>query len=317
MRLRRAWLRRSDSVLRLTLCFVVCGLSVAYVDGQTRMQAVEQLYLSASYEEALAALDTLEVERNEDRLASAEYRILCLMGMGDLERANAAIEAMVVSYPNYSPNPTRFSPSRRQQFNAVRQAVLGRVFEASAAEATASFEAKDFDAAIVRFDALLQLLTVAGNEQFANVRIYAAEFSQRAKLAASALAEESKLKPATLQAVAMNGGGTTQVASTAGSMPIYDVTATDVVPPVALKPILPLTSPEGVTPHPGLFEILIDESGRVRSASVRRSVSDQYDALVIRESAKWRFKPALRNGEPVPFRKLVEIYAVPLASLQR
>ena len=72
-----------------------------------------------------------------------------------------------------------------------------------------------------------------------------------------------------------------------------------------------------VTPNPGLFEILVDESGLVQSASVRRSVSAQYDALVLSESATWRFRPATRKGQPVPFRKLVEIYAVPLASLQR
>jgi TonB family protein len=282
------------------------------------MQAVEQLYSSAAYEDALAALDTLEVDGDEDRLESAEYRILCLLGLGEIERAEAAIETLVIQHPNYSPNPARFSPSRRQQFDAVRRAVLNRVIEVSAAEARASFEARDYDAAILRFDALLQLVTVFGSEeQFASVRIYAADFAQQAKLAASALADESKPKPPGLQAVALHGNGNERVASTAGSAPIYDVSSTDVVPPVALKPILPPTSPDGVTPHPGLFEILIDETGRVRSASVRRSVTAQYDALVLRESAKWRFKPALRNGQPVSFRKLVEIYAAPLASLQR
>jgi TonB family protein len=272
MFLRRAWSRRSESALKVALCLVLCWASVTDGEGQTRLQAVEQLYASAAYEEALAALDTLEVIRDEDRLESAEYRILCLLGMGEMERAEAAIETLVTRDPSYSPNPARFSPSRRQQFDAVRREVLGRIIEVSAAEARASFEARNFDAAILRFDALPQLVTVTGSEQ---------------------------------------------VASTAGSTPVYDVSSTDVVPPVALKPILPPTSPDGVTPRPGLFEILIDESGRVRSASVRRSVSDQYDALVVRESAKWRFKPALRHGQPVPFRKFVEIYAVPLASLQR
>ena len=101
---------------------------------------------------------------------------------------------------------------------------------------------------------------------------------------------------------------------------IYDVFSTEiVVPPVSLKPILPptLRNPSSAAPSSGVFEILIDEIGHVASISVRRSINPQYDALVIQESGKWRFKSATLDGRPVKFRKLIEIYAVPLALLRQ
>jgi tetratricopeptide (TPR) repeat protein len=318
---RRAWAQRTTHAVRVTLCLSVCAAFTSRAEGQTPLQAVERLYSSAAYEDALAALDTVDVASDGERIESAEYRILCLLGMGERERAEAAIEELVTSHPHYRPSPARFSPSRQEQFNRIRRQVLVRIFEASAEEARASFEAKDYDSAIPRFEALLELLKATGSDaQFDEVRAHAADYLQRAKAAALALEEDSKPKPVGPSGVAANGEGSEQVAAaTAGLTSVYDVTSADVVPPVALKPILPPTPRDGsgVTPNPGLFEILVDESGRVQSASVRRSVSAQYDALVLSESATWRFRPATRKGQPVPFRKLVEIYAVPLASLQR
>ena len=321
--LTKAWTRCSVCVWIATVGVAFCATFAQRADAQTHLEAVERLYSSAAYDEALSALDTSDGATEAEQLASAEYRILCLLGLGELERAETTIAKFVLHHPDYRPNPARFSPSRQEQFNATRRQVLTRLFEAGAAEATASFEGKDYEAAIVRFEALLELLKVAGNDpQFVDVRTYAADFFQRAKAAAFALAEAAKPTPVAMNVVATNGdGGAHAVAATAttGRARVYDVSSTDVVPPVALRPILPPMSPEGsrVTLNPGLFEILVDESGRVQSASVRRSVSAQYDALVLNESGKWRFKPATLSGQPVPFRKLVEIYAVPLASLQR
>jgi Gram-negative bacterial TonB protein C-terminal len=90
---------------------------------------------------------------------------------------------------------------------------------------------------------------------------------------------------------------------------VYDESSTNVVAPVPLEPILPPVSPEQVVAAPavGLFEIVIDERGRVESAVVRRSISPQYDALVLKDSRKWRYRPATRDGKPVKFRKVIEI----------
>jgi hypothetical protein len=120
----------------VTLCLSACAAFTPRAEGQTRMQAVERLYSSAAYEDALAALDTVDVAGDGERIESAEYRILCLLGMGERERAEAAIEKLVTSHPDYRPSPARFSPGRQEQFNAIRRQVLVRIFEASAEEAT-------------------------------------------------------------------------------------------------------------------------------------------------------------------------------------
>ena len=170
------------------------------------MQAVERLYSSAAYEDALAALDTVDVVGDGERIESAEYRILCLLGMGERERAEAVIAASRAI--RITVRARRVS-RRAGKSSSMRSG--GRslpIFEASAEEARASFEAKDYDSAIPRFEALLELLKVTGSDaQFDDVRAHAADYFQRAKAAALALDEDSKLKPVGLSGVAANGEG--------------------------------------------------------------------------------------------------------------
>jgi hypothetical protein len=78
----------------VTLCLSACAAFTPRAEGQTHMQAVERLYSSAPYEDALAALDTVDVAGDGERIESVDYRILCLLGMGERERAEAVIETM-------------------------------------------------------------------------------------------------------------------------------------------------------------------------------------------------------------------------------
>jgi hypothetical protein len=58
---RRAWARRTTHAVSMTLCLSACVAFTPRAEGQTHMQAVERLYSSAAYEEALAALDSVDV----------------------------------------------------------------------------------------------------------------------------------------------------------------------------------------------------------------------------------------------------------------
>jgi TonB family protein len=311
--------------------------------AQGQLLAVEKLYTAASYEKALAVLDELELVGGVDILQSAEYRILCLLALEQFERAQVAIENLVVQQPRYRPDPLRFSPRRQEQFETVRRRVLPRIIQTKYAEAKARFDVKDYEDAIGKFEVLLDLLKddAEAEPQLADVRTFASDFLDLARLAAAA--DMTGARPVGTSGPAAKDGraGSMRIAelpaastaktdqppiglqdtqpSGAGHARLYDVSSTDVVPPVPLKPILPPISRDLsiVTPSPGLFEIVVDETGRVESASVRRSINSEYDAHVLHESWNWRFKPATRNGEPVKFRKLIEIYAVPLASVPR
>jgi TonB family protein len=57
----------------------------------------------------------------------------------------------------------------------------------------------------------------------------------------------------------------------------------------------------------GTLEVVIDETGRVLSAVLPQSIHPQYDGNLLSAARGWRFKPAMRNGLPVPYLKVIEI----------
>ena len=75
-------------------------------------------------------------------------------------------------------------------------------------------------------------------------------------------------------------------------VPYPTVIATPVFPPTALY--------EGVA----LVEVEIDEAGGVREAALR-TTDEAYDTLALETVKKFRFRPARRNGRPVPSYALV------------
>ena len=313
---------RCPGRLITVLCLCCCGLLTQPLRAQD-LRTVEKLHGSAAYEEALTVLDQLDqgVLFGEEIIESAEYRILILFALGKVERAQLAIHKVVMSFPRYRPSPLRFPPRLREEFEAIRRRELPSIIQNKYADAKASFDAQDYDDAIVRFELLLNLLKDLEQEvQFGDVRTFASDFLDRAKLAAAASsAKTGEAQEGLPDSVAALSVASLSVASLSLQSTIYDVFSRDIVPPVSLKPILPptLRDPSSVAPRSGVFEILIDEIGRVVSISVQRSINPQYDALVIQESGNWRFKSATLDGRPVKFRKLIEIYAVRLASLRQ
>jgi len=93
---------------------------------------------------------------------------------------------------------------------------------------------------------------------------------------------------------------------------IYTASDDDVVPPVAVYPQLPTALPAGVRMADlAIIELLVTESGNVGSVRVReapKTMSDTMFVTVNLSAAKtWRFSPALKDGQPVKYRKAVWI----------
>ena len=89
---------------------------------------------------------------------------------------------------------------------------------------------------------------------------------------------------------------------------VYSIDDEGVSPPVAVDQRLPaLSAAMGVVikglQSNGLFDILIDENGRVLDATVRKSLNPSFDALVIRSARAWRYQPAMKDGVPVRYLK--------------
>jgi TonB family protein len=61
----------------------------------------------------------------------------------------------------------------------------------------------------------------------------------------------------------------------------------------------------------GRIEVVIDETGAVESAVMSQSVTAAYDKIALNAARTWRYTPALVNGKPVKFRKIVQITLKP------
>jgi TonB family protein len=57
----------------------------------------------------------------------------------------------------------------------------------------------------------------------------------------------------------------------------------------------------------GIVDIVIDEQGRVIKITMRQSVHPIYDNLLMSAARDWQYEPALFDGVPVKYRKLIQI----------
>ena len=101
------------------------------------------------------------------------------------------------------------------------------------------------------------------------------------------------------------------VGSEPASVPIYSASDRDVTPPLATYPRVP-APPAGVRAE-GLstLELLVNESGEVESVRLQgrpAHLGEALQATVNLSAAKtWRFAPAVKDGRPVKYRKLVQV----------
>ena len=59
------------------------------------------------------------------------------------------------------------------------------------------------------------------------------------------------------------------------------------------------------------IEIVIDEQGSVAAATLLRATQSNFDEALLKAARGWKFRPALLNGTPVLFRKVIEIHIQP------
>ena len=84
----------------------------------------------------------------------------------------------------------------------------------------------------------------------------------------------------------------------------------DIIPPVAIAQALPRAT-DATVPLGGaqtiLLDIVIDETGRVERAEVRRSVNRLYEAQLVAATRGWRYTPATQAGRPVKYARTLEV----------
>jgi len=191
-------------------------------------------------------------------------------------------------------------------YRETRSRLLPQIAEARYNAAKAAFDKKDYSTALdgfTRLNTLLQMpeLSTGGPSSVGDLKALAASFLDLCRKALDpALAAPPK--PATPapppppeppRVYGPDDQGVTAPVIIQQKLPAYPVT-----------PAMPQTAFAG---RKGVLEVVIDETGKVESAVMRQSMGSVYDKTVLQATQQWRYQPAVKDGKPVKFRKLIQI----------
>jgi TonB family protein len=266
----------------LLTALLALGQGVGPAVADPGLDAVKRLYATAAYEDALARLTLLDGRADPNVLD--QYRALCLLGLGRDADADQALERIVLRSPQFRLPENSASPGFLSRFASVRKRVLPVAVEKAYAKAKTTFDLKQYAAAADQFRELVTVLraeAVSGDPALAN-----------------------------LQQLAEGSLRLTEAELAAASREIYSALDFTVIPPVELERNIPPWNPPAQVSwrsFRGVVQVVVDERGNVESAKMAQSLADFYDAGLLEAAKSWRFTPAQRNGQPVKYRKLVEI----------
>jgi TonB family protein len=289
--------------------FLVSALAVGTAAAQDSLASARDLYASAEYEQALAALNRIRAGgvAASDVPAVEQYRALCLLALGRSNEAEEAIAAVVSAAPTYTPPGSDVSPRVRNAFSEVRRRVLPNIVQQKYGEAKAAYDRKAYDIASAGFAEVLKTLSdpdvapMATQPPLADLRMLAQGFLDLSETAVAAMAAAAKAAEPEPAAAAAAPAATR----------IYTVTDADVVPPAIVRQALPPFHRKPLVPMQGVVEVVINEAGEVEAATIRQTIDAVYDNQALNASRNWRYKPATRQGTPVKFRKLVQVRIQP------
>jgi TonB family protein len=294
-------------LLATSLAFVECAF--AQVPGKDPLGAARDLYASARYDEALAVLNEIHTpdSAGTDRKSIEQYRSLCLLALGRGTEAESAIAAVVTADPTYQPKEEEASPRVRNAFSEVRRKLLPEIAASRYADAKASFDRKMFAVAAQQFKGVIALIDDPdmGGRQ-GDLRTLAGGFLDLAAAASAPPPEPPK--PAAAAATPAPAAAPPTVPQ-ADPQKIYTMYDKDVLAPVVIRQDMPRLSPSmtAQASDKGVVEIIINEVGRVEAVTVRQSVHPMYDTQLLSAARDWRYQPATLHGQPVRYRKLIQI----------
>ncbi|MCL4848546.1 MAG: energy transducer TonB [Acidobacteria bacterium] len=301
-----------------------------------------RLFEAAAYEEALAALASVEVSgqvaAGRDQ---ALLRALSLVALGREDEARAAMRVATDLDPAFVLDPSMAAPRVCEMYDEVRQSRVPELIRArygGAREALAAREyaraAEGFAAVQALIDTTRSTLPEAEGARLAELHELATGFLDLSREALAIeqrkaeVEEAASTGPAVPSDVDSDGdraaapAGSPPPGSNSGSEPpasnptsadrITPASArSDIVPPVALAQPMPDTW--GVPglglgeTYQGVIEIDIDEDGTVTAARIVKPVSPLLDIRLLQAARRWRYRPATFGGVPVKYTREVVI----------
>jgi TonB family protein len=300
------------------LAAVAVLLGSRVMHAQEGLAAAKDLYLAASYDEALAALDRLPAAEGDSSTEALQIRAFALMALQRNDDARRAIEQLYALDPMFRVDETQASPRMQEAFRDVRRAVLPATVQREYARARELFERKAPQAhsTFARVLALLDDPDMEGHVM-PDFRTVVTGFRDLSRLSLSDTPTPTPTPtptltpsptPASPEAVRGDVAAAAAPAAPAVSSPAPSLSGgpdTVIVPPVAVDRALPRWEPPAgasrLLVFEGELEVAIDERGEVTAASLLEPIHPAYDQQLLRAARRWRFTPATMNGAPVAF----------------
>jgi tetratricopeptide (TPR) repeat protein len=316
-------IRCFDVVVALTIAAIV-SVPAKAVDSLT---AARDLYAAAEYEDALAVLNRLQpsAAEPEELRAIQQYRAYCLLALGRSADAEKAIAAVVAATPLYKPSGSEASPRVRSAFSDVRRRMLPAIIQEKYAAAKAAFDRKKYEAADKAFGEVIQAMAdpdvadIVNQPPLSDLRTLALGFRELSA---------SNTPPPPIEARAAAPVVATPLAATAATPAaepapstakwrwpdmarVYVAEDSGILPPVAIRQVLPPFPATIGVGRRGVLEVVIGESGAVEQATMRERIDPRYDQQLVAAARAWQFRPATLDGAPVKYRKLLQVNVKP------
>lgn len=292
------------------LVTAIAGPAAAQDPG--KLGAAKDLYASARYDEALTLLNGLRGGDGVDRRSVEQYRSLCLLALGRPAEAETAIAAVVNADPLYRPAESDAAPRVRSMFADVRRRLLPEIATARYVAAKSTYDRQDWAAAERQFRAVLSLIDDPDTGgKLRDLRVLTVGFLELSARAAAA--PPPTPEPAVPAPVNSPSPQPERTAPTVEIGPIagktYGADDKDVLAPAIVRQEIPSVPNHiiNMARMRGLLEVVIDEQGRVVGMAVRSSIHPAYDAQLLAAARDWKYQPATFNGEPVRYRKLIQV----------
>lgn len=294
--------------MKRTICAVIFLLSIAFsapaYAAEGTLAAARDLYVSASYDDALTMLGSLADNSPsvEEQQSIDLYRTLCLVALGRAADADHVIEGMLMRQPLYRAPREELSPRVVSAFENARKRILPEIIQKEYADAKQAFDKQDWKVASAGFDEVLKsvadpdVATVANEPPLADIRTLASGFRDLSVKMIPPPAPKVEPKPAR------------PVRS------VYSAEDRDVIAPVAVQQRVPKYPAAVNRPLSGILDFVVDESGAVQTPIMQTGIDPNYDQMVTAAAKKWQYKPATLDGKPVKYTKrlVISVAVTPL-----
>jgi tetratricopeptide (TPR) repeat protein len=285
---------------RTSLAMVIAVLiSVRLFAVQDFPRRAQELYEAADYEGALAVLDEAGEGASQGQRAR-EYRALCLLALERVDDMEKTIEQMIQFDPLYRPAESQ-PPRLRTAFDRIHRRLLPSIVRERYLQAKANLEQMRYADSAAGFELVLRLLKERDEEPEAGKW------------------PDDQLR-ADFEAISRLRLDATRAAQAPPPVPqiqaFYRSTDAGVIPPVPIRQEIPPWQSDDVAAgaFEGELELLIDTRGDVQEVRIAVPIHPAYDPVILRAAAKWKYRPATKDGRPVVYRKSITISLMPQKS---